>query len=179
MTDRLGTSLTPTLSELLTTLMNKISEGLFVAMPGSIEKYDATKQVADVKPLIQLPVLYDDGSEGLDTLPVIPCVPVFFMRGGGYYVSFPLQKGDAVLLLFCDRALDTFMDSTGSVAVDPKHLRAHDLSDAIAIPGFYSTPKAIKDSIGSDFCIAKEGGAYIKIHATGQIDLNGNFTVDK
>jgi hypothetical protein len=167
MTDKIGQSRSPELIEVLRAAMDKVSEGISVALPGKIEKYDAAKQVADVKPLVKIPVVFDDGTEGLDTLPVIPSVPIVFPRGGGYYISFPLAKGDNVLLVFADRAIDSFVGSSGSVDVDPEHLRMHDLTDAVAIPGWYPTPKAIKDAISSGMVIGEEKGLQIRFTQAG------------
>lgn len=179
MTDRVGTSKTPTLAEVISSAIAKAQSGIFKALPGKVESYDSTKQTASIKPLVKIPVVFDDGSEGLDVLPVISGVPVVFPRGGGYYLSFPLQKGDNVLLVFCDRAIDQFVASAGSVDTDPQDLRMHDLSDAVALPGFYPVAKAVKDDLSTEFRMGADGGAYISINSAGQINLNGHLTVDR
>lgn len=155
----------PDLIEVIRTAMDVLKNEMFVALPGKVEKYNATLQKADVKPLIKRPFVNDDGTEGLDELAVLPDVPVVFPRGGGYFLSLPLQAGDNVLLVFNDVSIDLFTASSGAVDIDPVDLRAHDISDAVAIPGFFSFPRSIKDVIASGAAFGKEKG--VMIRATG------------
>jgi len=162
---KLEKSRSPELVEVLRAVMDKALSDVYVALPGKVEKYDAQLQKADVKPLIQEPYINEDGTEGLDDLPVLTDVPVWFPRGGGYFLSLPVQTGDNVLLIFNDLSIDNFMASVGSRSLDPVDLRKHDISDAVAIPGFYPFPKNIKDTIASGAAFGKEGGAMMR--ATG------------
>jgi len=190
-------SRSPALIELLQIATSRAIEDLFVALPGKIEKYNALTQTVDVLPLIKRPVVLEDGSKRIDELPVIPNVPVAFQRGGGFFVSFPLAKGDIVLLVFCDRSIDKFQSSAGGAPVDPVDLRTNDISDAVAIPGFYPLSKSLKSGIANKNVLALgyDGGGQITVDetgtiettnalgnftlkSTGQVDINGNFTVD-
>jgi hypothetical protein len=192
---RRGNERTPDLSELLQAAMSQAVDGIFVAMPGKVESYDSEKQTANIQPLVSRPVLLDDGSKTIDELPVIPNVPIAFSRGGGYFLTFPLAKGDNVLLVCCDRSIDKYKSSDGKTQIDPVDIRTNDISDAVAIPGFYTNSNSIKDDVSSGAIFGKEGG--IKIHLKdddtleasnsngnftlkpdGQFDVNGNFTVD-
>ena len=169
-----GQSRTPELAEVVKAAIAEGFSGLHVAMPGKVEKYDPILQKADVKPLIQRPVVARDGTESLEPLPVIPEVPVCFPRGGGFFCSFPLAKGDNVLLVFCDLSTDAFAYSTGSVDTDPVDLRQHDLTDAVAIPGFYPFPKAIKSLIGEGAAFGSETGAQVRAKGDGiEVTSNG------
>lgn len=103
------------------------------AMPGRVEKYDAAKQFAKVKPLLQALQRNADGSTTSVSLPVVNNVPVLFPQGGGLQLRLPVAKGDIVLLVFCDRSLDKWKSKGGEV--DPVDLRQHHLSDAVAIAG--------------------------------------------
>jgi hypothetical protein len=159
---RLGQSRSPDYIETLRAAISQGINGLFVGLPGRVDSYNPVTQKASIKPLLKRAFIDNAGNEGLDELPVLPDVPVIFPRGGGYYLSMPIEKNDNVLLLFCDRSIDTYMVSTGVVDLDPVDLREHDLSDAVAIPGFFPTPKVIKDVIATDAVFGKEQGAQIR-----------------
>jgi hypothetical protein len=140
------------LIEVLRQIMSQMSDSLCVSLPGKIESYDSITQTADVK----------DGNEEKVEIPVISKVPVAFSRGGGHFMSFPLQKGDNVFLIFCDRSIDDFWFSDGSAPMDQNDFRTHDLSDAVAIPAFYPSTKSITDLIGNDGVFGKERGAQVR-----------------
>jgi len=158
MNERLGQSRTPNLTEVIRVAMAAAVNDLFVCLPGKVTKYDPARQVADVLPLIKRPYVNEDGSTGLDDLPVIPDVRVMFLRGGGYFATVPLEAGDSVLLVMADCSIDEWMFSSGGAAVDPGDLRRHDLSDAFAVPGAWPMTKPIKDVVASGACMGKEGG---------------------
>jgi hypothetical protein len=160
---RFGQSRTPGYVEALESATTQAINELFVAMPGRVVKYNAATQTADIKPLLKRAYIDDQGNEDLDDLAVLPNVPVMFPRAGGFFLSFPLAVNDNVLLLFMDRSIDSFMSSSGSVALDPVDLREHDISDAIALPGFFTTPRALKDQVATDAVFGKEQGA--QVHA--------------
>lgn len=120
------------LSEPLLAAIERAAVDLRVSIPASVESYDAQKQRASVKPLLNR--RYADGEEA--ELPVIAGVPVVWPRAGGAAMTMPVQKGDGVLLVFSDRSLDGWLVKGGKVTPDdPRH---HDLSDAVAIPGLVS-----------------------------------------
>lgn len=164
----------PELAEVLSAAMSGAVDGLFVALPGKVESYDSVMQKANVKPLLQRRVFARDGSEGVESLPVIPDVPIAFPRGGGFFLSFPLQKGDLVLLVCCDRSIDSFVYSTGQVDVDPVDVRSHDLSDAVAIPCFYPFTRPIKCDVTQGAVFGSETGAQVRAKdAAIEITSNG------
>lgn len=124
--------ITPSFAEVLTQAMDAKLYDMRVAMPGTVVKYDSKKQAVDVQP--SLKAKHPDG--GSTDLPVVYSVPIVFMRGGDASFTFPIKKGDSVLLIFADRSIDKWLSNGGSV--DPEDTRKHDLSDAIAIPGLSS-----------------------------------------
>lgn len=155
-------SLTPTLAEVITEAIEARLAQVHVALPGKIESYDASEQKASIKPLVKFTQVLDDG-DVIDDLPIINDVPVVFPRGGGHFISFPLAKGDFVLLIVCESSIEKFSTGDGSNQ-DPIDARRHDLSDAVALPGFYPFSSAIDggtDADGSQF--GKEGGAIVHI----------------
>lgn len=94
------------------------------------------EQVISVKPVFQQE--YRDGVV-LD-FPEILDVPVMFPSAGGGMLSFPIKVGETVLLVFSMRSLDNWkLRDTGAGAHLPTDNRHFDLTDAIAIPGLYTT----------------------------------------
>lgn len=172
MSSELEQSRTPTLGEVLNTAIGKSLEGVFVGLPGIVESYNAATQTAKIRPALKRPYVNEDGSEASDDLPVLEDVPVVYPKGGGFFLSCPLEKGDNVLLVFCDNALDEFFLSSGSIQVDPINLRMHDISDAVAIPGLFTQLTTIKDVDGINLVLGKDqGGMKLKITPTGKAEF--------
>ena len=179
---RLGQNRTPSLPELLRAAVEDELSDFFVAMPGKVEKYTDTGDVpkANVKPLLKRAFINQDGSEGLDDLGIVNDVPVIWPRGGGFFFRMPVQVGDNVLLVFMDRSIDEYMFSGGSSSVDPVDFREHDISDAVAIPGFYPFAKPLKNAsavAGKLALGADVPGKFISVDSTGITEINGNFKV--
>lgn len=173
MTDR---EATPSLADVLKVAMEGFGRGLHVAMPGVVETYDETTQKADIKPQVQQLVIDLDGNEELLELPVVPNVPVVFPRGGGYFVSFPLQKGDQVLLVICDRELNTWKSVGGDP--EPKDPRQHALPDAVAIPGCYPFTDSLSEAHADNMALGKDGGAQIHVKDNGEIHIGSESASD-
>lgn len=155
-------SRTPDLAEVLRVAMDNRLADVHVALPGQIEKYDLTKQAADIKPLIKRAFLTAEGDEVLEALPVIPQVPIVFPRAGGFFITLPIKKGDLVTLLFCERSIDKYTQGKGK-DTDPVDLRMHELIDAVAFPGFYPFSEALADAHADNLVIGKDGGAQIHV----------------
>lgn len=158
----LGNRRSPELAEVIKSALNDHTDGLHFAIPGKIESYDPIMQKANVKPLLKRKVIGRDATEFVEELPVVPEVPVAFPRGGGFFLSFPLEKGDLVLLIVVDRSIDAYTYSTGAVDTDPEDVRAHDLSDAVALPCFYPFTRALKCEVTSGAVFGSETGAQVR-----------------
>lgn len=133
---------TVTLEELLLTAQDASLAGLWSALPGIVQSYNASEQTADIQPAVMNGYTDEGGERATETLPVIPRVPVVFPGAGSYSITWPLAKGDTVLLVFSSRSIDTYLSQGG--VVDPRDDRRHSLSDAVAIPGLrtYKSPIA-------------------------------------
>lgn len=133
-----------------------------VSLPGRVESYDAARQVADVKPMLRRVIRRENMERVTEELPVIPCVPVLWQRGGGAFVSLPLAAGDFGLLVFADYTLDRFR-STGD-DVDPGDERRFDLSNASFIPaGPFPSSGALADASGAHIRVGFDGGYQAEI----------------
>lgn len=179
---RLGQTRSPDLAEVIKAAIANATGEIHTALPGKVEKYDSAKQRVDVKPLLKKAVINIDGTESTVALPVIPDVPVMFPRAGGFFLTFPIQKGDFVLLVFVERSTDLFLAGPGA-DTDPVDFRTHDLSDAVAFPCFYPFGKSIKDIDPANMVLGQDrGGSKIVIKDGGTIEVtfdNGNaLTID-
>lgn len=125
----------PSLGKLLNDLKASTLADIRVSIPGRIEKYDASTQLADVQPLVKDSYVDRDGSTVYENLPIITNVPVQFPGSSGLRIMFPISVGDTVLLVFADRSIDSWQ-TQGGIST-PTDERRHDLSDAFAIPGFH------------------------------------------
>lgn len=72
--------------------------------------------------------------------PLLDC-PVFFPGGRGLSLTFPLQAGDEVLIVFASRCVDSWFERGG--VQNQAELRMHDLSDGFCFPAILSAPQAL------------------------------------
>ena len=128
-----------------------------VAMPGKIIDFDEEVQTATIKPLIKE---YVRGK--WESLPMLPDVPCFFPRAGGYCLTFPVKPGDECLIIFNDMCLDSWWQSGDEQT--QLETRRHDLSDAMCLLGITSVPKAVKDySTNSVMLRNEDKDSYLEI----------------
>lgn len=120
---------------------------LWSAMPGIVDSVDLTANTCTVIVAIQAPINKEDGTTEYVDLPPLVDVPIVFPGAGGFVVTFPIAKGDEVLVIFASRCIDAWWqlgaNTTPPIAQKPMEARMHDLSDAFAIPGPRSQPKKI------------------------------------
>jgi hypothetical protein len=165
--------ITPSLPHLLSHTVETKLIDVHVAMIARVERYDAQKQVVDVQPQLKRRVMSDehdaetgtdteggddDGETTTETLPIIPNVPVLFPRAGGFFISFPIQRGDYVQLIFNDWPIDAWREGDSADGVAELH-ENHGLHGAVAIPGVYPAAKALKDAHAQNLVLGYEGGA--------------------
>ena len=173
-----ASSRSPDFTELLNLAIGSWLGDIHTCMPGKIDSYDPKTQMATVKPLVKRRIVHGDGSEDLEVIPPITNVPVTFLRAAGFFMSFPVEKGDLVTLHFCETSIDNYMSGTGE-DTDPDEFRHHDLSDAIAVPGFYPFRRPINDISSANLVIGKDdGGAQIHITPSGAVKIGSDLATD-
>ena len=91
---------------------------------------------ADVLPLVKRPKDAADGSLAFEALPVVPNIPIAFLRSkmNGIAVVFKVSKGDTGILLHTTYALDRGRARGGGEAQAPNDVRAHHPGNAIFLP---------------------------------------------
>lgn len=172
-----GSSRSPELREVLNAAVEYHLRDLHVALPGRIEKYDNGEQKADVKPLVKRLVATEDGEEIVEELPVISAVPVVFQRGGGFYLSMPVKKGDFCLLVFNSFPIDNYKAGTGNDA-SPEDFSTHELTDAVAVMGFAPFSKSIADADADNIVLGEENGVQFHV-ASDKIELGQKGSGDQ
>lgn len=128
--------------EPLRRLFDSIMSSLRVAVPGIIESFDPDTQTATVRVAVREKVLNEGVTEDVE-IPILPDVLVSMPRAGGFVLAVPVKKGDECLVVFGDTCIDSWFQSGG--VQDQMDRRRHDLSDAIAIVGLWSQPRALVD----------------------------------
>lgn len=141
---------------------------VWTALPGEIVSFDAEKQTAEIQPTIKIKENVA-GELKEFTLPILPDVPVCFPHGGGFAFSFPLKKGDEVLIVFSSRCIDGWFSSGGVQSESEERL--HSLSDAFAIPGPFSQKKKLAAfNSGAVEIRTEDGKTKVSLSSSG-IDL--------
>lgn len=151
----------------LKAVADSVSTDLRVACPGIIQSFDAGAVTATIQPSVKVPVRQADGSVVSVALPLLVDVPVYFPRGGGVTLTFPITEGDECLVIFADRCIDYWWQSGGvQEPVDP---RQHHLADAFALVGPQSQAQKISgiSTSGAQFR-SDDGSTYLEINPTSQ-----------
>ena len=82
---------------------------------------------------------------------VVPNIPVAFPRTQQGYLTFPLNIGDTGTVIFSDRVLNSWLQSSDAInqtgkAIDPILNREHDYTDGIFMPGLHTDGNSISPS---------------------------------
>ena len=142
-------------------------------MPGRIERYDAATQVADVKPMVRLPVPQPDDSVVQEDPPIIPCVPVLFPRVAGWFLSVPVAVGDFVLLIPCEGDWSRFWTGAGELS-DAEDTRRHHVAHCVALPlGLYPERQALARVSATDMVMGSDAasGPRVQLRANNNVEI--------
>lgn len=142
----------PSFSETMQSLIDAAVDRRYFIRPGVIVEFDAATNLAKVRPAIKAKEVVD-GKADYVQLPKIIRVPVVvpYAQTAGLCLTLPLRPGDECVLLFSDVFIDEFVKrgSCGGECAAPEccggdnlttHVRMHDLTDAICLPGVISQP---------------------------------------
>ncbi len=141
---------------------------VWTALPGILISFDPVKQTAQVQTAIQMQETLKDGTTRWITItPLVDC-PVIFPSGGGLILTFPLEVGDEVLVIFSARCIDNWW-LNGGVQTQAQ-LRMHDLSDGFCLPGPKSVPNATPVNMAAAELRTNDGAAKVRLTKTGDIE---------
>jgi Phage protein Gp138 N-terminal domain len=158
--------------------------GVWTALPGIVQSFDAVTMTAEVQPAVQGTQIAKDGSQKNINYPLLLDVPVVLMGAGGVTLTVPVKAMDEGLLVFSSRAIDAWHQSGG---VQPQaEQRLHDMSDGFIIVGLRSAPRALanynttcaelRDDPGQTFIRLDPTAQAITITAPGGLFINAKVT---
>ena len=137
----------PSLGAAIKQAFKNLLKEVHTTIPGEIVSFDPITQSAEVQLAIRR-IFVTHNSDGTETesfvdIPKLIHVPVIFLRGGGWCITFPVKTGDECIVHFSERSLDVWRKSSG--LQNPKDWRMHNYSDAICQVGLSSEPNVITD----------------------------------
>jgi hypothetical protein len=154
-------------SEVLMQAISHYMAKVYTCLPAAVVKYDATKKMATVKPLIKMK--FNDGEEL--TMPEIPSVPVMFAGTKKSVIMFELKEKDTGLVLFSTRALELWLKGNGQEA-SAGSPRKFALSDGIFLPGLFPFSAPGKVGAGKGLEILHSSGGIV-FQDDGTLEING------
>lgn len=140
------------------------------SLPCKVIKYYHDRQAVDIQPLLRKKYSNDYVNE----LPTIQGVPLIFQGASTSLISFPINEGDIVLAIFCERSIDTWVNSTGNYVTPPNGV-LHDLSDCFAIAGlqtFRTHENPNPDNLEVRFNTNTGNECSVKMYQNGDIKIN-------
>jgi len=146
-------------------------DGIHTAIPAEIISFNAITCRATVLPKAKIRL--KDGRE--IEYPILNDVPICFpfQQSENVAIAFPIKAGDSCLVVFCEQALDTWLEE-GDTASEIRF----SLTNAIIIPGLVKTPlSAIREATESDSIIIKNGDAKISLK-DGKTEIKGSVSID-
>lgn len=145
-------------SEIFKSSVDSLISNIHTSLPAVVISYDPQSNKATVKPALRR-----NYSTGVVELPILENVPVLFPSN----IKFPVLENDYVLLIFCERSIDLWLEVGGEVT--PDDTRKYDLSDAIAIPGLQPF-SSFESYENRDFSIEYKGSS-ITIKENGDVEI--------
>ena len=177
MTDAGGGTRSPTSAEVLRQAIEYYLQDTHTMLPGKVEAYNPSDQRATIKPLIKRRLMAQDGSELEEELPILPDVPIMFPRIGKFIMTLPVEVGDFVMVLFCERSIDNYLAGDGE-DTDPDEFRMHDITDAVALPGFTPFSRATARADASDMVMGHESGLGVAFFKENEVHFGAKMAAD-
>lgn len=171
--------------ELMNASFEYQTNNFYTAMPGVVVvvRNNLEQLSVDVQPSVNIRN-YDGTTE---TRPVVLNVPVQMPSSSTAALTFPVNVGDPVLLVYAMRSLDTWKRGSGTPLV-PNDLRKFDKRDCIAIPGIWPFGRSVNNPAvriwqhdTGDLVIANNLGSptenEVRLKSSGDVQVNTNQNV--
>lgn len=129
---------------------------MWTAVPVIFKKHDTDTNTVHAQPTIKLKHVKADGSAEWVQFPELHDVPLHYPGGGGATWTFPIKDGDEGLLVVSSRSIDKWWNEGGVQQQDT--FRMHHISDGMAIPGFRSQPRKLKNVHATNAQLRSEDG---------------------
>lgn len=162
--------------EQVQSLIKQEQNEMHTAIPGNIMSFDVETGRATVQPKGKLRVddeTYVDYPQLNDIPIVFPSCPT--MSAG---IAFPIMEGDSCLIIFCEQALDFWLESGDTTS----ELR-YSLTNAVAIPGLLkASGNVVKEACSENSLVLHCGQSKISISAdkikiVGNVEVSGDLSV--
>jgi hypothetical protein len=150
----------PTLAQLIKQAIETRLLDMHTALIAKVESYDAETQQVDVSPVLKRRAKTLAGEWMNEQLPILCDVPVLFPRAGGFFISFPLQPGDFVQLIFNEADIEEWLEELPPTMTSNERFT---LQSAIAIPGIFPRSKTLLGAHKTNLVLGKERGSQIHI----------------
>jgi len=159
--------------------MEGLLAGTWTALPGIVTAVQLDAGTCTVQPGVKGMVEDESGAVKATDMPVLIHVPIVWPGTSLLALTLPLKPGDAVLVVFACRAIDSWWQSGGTdnVPVEP---RMHDLSDGFAFPSPMTQPQKfpnvsaeniqLRDKAGTTFLEVTPDGK-VNVVATGEVNV--------
>lgn len=158
-------TITPTPEGMIGDAVARVLQSLRTHLLATVVDYDAVRQTCSAQPIARQAVADESGARVAEQLPVLVDVPVCFPRGGGARFTFPIAKGDTVVLMFMEHSIERWF-AVGGADVDPLQDHRHDLGDAIALAGVSDSLHPLKNVPADRVSIGYDSGATVDILPT-------------
>lgn len=163
------------MNDITRAMINDAVSSIHTSLPAKINKYDAKKMRAEIT-LLSKQNLEDEMVE----IPPVLEVPVGFMKAGRFVIRPPFQKGDVVVVVFSEKAIDKLLISGNPE--NPKYKRKHSIDDAIIVNSLQlESENDLNSSYTNDLLIEnQEVNSRIVMKANGDllIETSGNTNID-
>lgn len=159
---------TTPLEKVIQTAIDSALKEVHTCLPAVVTRVDYPNQLIDAQITIKRKLAGE-----LVNLPLLVNVPIRYWRSATFSITFPIEVGDHVKILFAERSIDTWLTEGG--IQNPFDIRKFSLSDAFAEPVMYHQKNVIPNFDSTNLEIkTNDGSGSIKITPSGDIYLNGS-----
>lgn len=123
------------LSKLTRRILDVVRRGARTGVTATVQAFDAAKQAITVQPDVGETVRLDDVRTDVPP-PVVSGVPVLMYGGQAFSLSYGVEQGDRVVLVYRHRSHDE-VDSGSDVPLQPQSERRSQLADVVGLPGYH------------------------------------------
>lgn len=120
-----------------------ITSKLYCALPAIVESVNFENQTLEASPVTIMKRTNDSGVVTDFKLPLLVDVPFQCYKGGDYSITVPVKQGDECLIIFTDVDFSAWFQNGGFNYAE--HSFQHAYSNAMALVGFSSEVKAVKN----------------------------------
>lgn len=86
----------------------------------------------DIQPVVKEPLTSAEGERTSERPPIIQGVPLLFLQGGAFWISFPIEVGGTVLVLVSSQDFSNWYLNASEG--EPLFSRVHSLANSVALP---------------------------------------------